>query len=263
MNDHEIFEALGFRWDREEIPENLPAHPTARVLFRFQKSLPEFVWDAAVLEGNPFTFPEVKTLVDGITVGGHKLSDAEQILNLIASSKYLLESVSTGLFKLDKHTFCALNEIVARNEALEWGHFRGEGTELNYSPYVALGEAGRYEPARTEAGAPALNDIFERGIKAISELKNPFEAGAATFLFGALQQFFFDGNKRTARFMMNGTLMSAGIDAISIPAAQGQAFNEKMVRFYVGRDATEMMEFLVECHPEAQPKHQALHGCGM
>lgn len=24
--------------------------------------LPEYVWDAGVLEGNPFTFPEVKTL---------------------------------------------------------------------------------------------------------------------------------------------------------------------------------------------------------
>lgn len=248
MNDREIFEALGFRWDRKEIPD-VPVHSTARVLFRFHKSLPEFVWDAAVMEGNPFTFPEVKTLVDGITVGGHKLSDAEQILNLIESSKHLLDLVKRGEFRLDKHTFCALNEIVARNEALEWGHFRGEGTELNHSPYVALGEAGRHEPALTEAGAPALNLIFERGIKAISELKSPFEAGAVTFLFGSLQKFFFAGNTRTACFSMNGTLMSAGIDAISIPAAQAKMFSEKMVRFYVSRDGTEMMKFLVECHP--------------
>jgi len=49
--------------------------------------LPEYVWDAGVLEGNPFTFPEVKTLLDGVTVGGRKLSDQEQILNLAQSSK--------------------------------------------------------------------------------------------------------------------------------------------------------------------------------
>lgn len=69
-------------------------------------------------------------------------------------------------------------------------------------------------------------------------------------MFGALQQFFFDGNKRTSRFMMNGVLMSHGIDAISIPAAKAQEFNDKMIRFYLNRDASEMMQFLVECHPE-------------
>lgn len=78
----------------------------------------------------------------------------------------------------------------------------------------------------------------------------PIEKGLAFFLFGALQQFFFDGNKRTSRFMMNGILMSNDIDAISIPAAKAQEFNEKMVRFYLTQDATEMMRFLIECHPD-------------
>ena len=79
----------------------------------------------------------------------------------------------------------------------------------------------------------------------------PFERATAFFLFGALQQFFFDGNKRTSRFMMNGVLMLHGIDAISVPAAKVQEFNEKMVRFYLSKDATEMMTFLAGCHPDA------------
>lgn len=52
--------------------------------------------------------------------------------------------------------------------------------------------------------------------------------------------------------MMNGILMSNGIDAISVPAAKAQAFNEKMVRFYLSQDATEMMAFLWDCHPQAE-----------
>jgi hypothetical protein len=28
-------------------------------------------------------------------------------------------------------------------------------------------------------------------------------------------------------------------------------FNEKMVDFYVKKDGTEMMEFLISCHPDA------------
>ena len=76
-------------------------------------------------------------------------------------------------------------------------------------------------------------------------------AGLLSFSLARCNSFFFDGNKRTSRFMMNGILMSAGIDAISVPATRAQDFNEKMVRFYQTRDATEMMAFLLDCHPDA------------
>ena len=39
--------------------------------------------------------------------------------------------------------------------------------------------------------------------------------------------------------MMNGVLMSHGIDAISVPAAKAQEFNEKMVRFYLSNAAAQ------------------------
>ncbi len=213
--------------------------------------LPEYVWDAGVLEGNPFTFPEVKTLLEGVTVGGRKLSDQEQILNLADSSKYLVELVKQGQFRLDKETCCSLNARVARNEALEWGHFRGEGAETSYTPDVALGERGRFTPLPTEREATRLNEVFTNGVRALQEnVSNPFERASAFFLFGSLQQFFFDGNKRTSRFMMNGLLMTEGIDAISIPAVRATQFNSRMVDFYVTRDATEMMAFVLDCHPE-------------
>lgn len=252
----ELFSALGFRWDRWDrvaVPSVMPVHSIERVAFRYHRMLPEFVWDASVLEGNPFTFPEVKTLLDGVTVGGRKISDQEQILNLAEGAKHLLALVKSGSFTLDKVTFTDLHGLVARNEALEWGHFRGEGEENNYTPPVSLGEHGQYTPLLTMAGAAELNRVFERGLQALqSDASKPFEKASAFFLFGALQQFFFDGNKRTSRFMMNGILMSAGIDAISVPAAKSHEFNEKMVRFYVHKDATEMMSFLVDCHPDAK-----------
>lgn len=251
----DIFNTLGFHWNREAVPSIIPTHSIARVVFRFHRMLPEFVWDASVLEGNPFTFPEVKTLLDGVTIGGRKISDQEQVLNLAESSKRLLSLVKVGHFTLTKATFTELHSIVARNEALEWGVFRGEGTEVNYTPDVGLGEHGRHTPLPTVSGAPELNRIFKNGLQALVDCP-PFEKAAAFFLFGALQQFFFDGNKRTSRFMMNGILMLNGIDAISVPAAKAQEFNEKMVRFYLTKDATEMMLFLVDCHPEATNIYQ-------
>lgn len=254
----ELFSALGFHWNRSTVPSVVPTHAVERVAFRFHRMLPEFVWDASVLEGNPFTFPEVKTLLDGVTIGGRKISDQEQVLNLAKSAKHLLALVKAGKFSLDKATFTELHGLVARHEALEWGHFRGEGKETGYAPDVGLGEHGRHTPLATVAAAPELNRVFASGLQALqSQVTQPFEQAAAFFLFGALQQFFFDGNKRTSRFMMNGILMSAGIDAVSVPAAKMQEFNENMVRFYLEKDATEMMAFLVDCHPDAEQIHRA------
>ena len=247
-----LFNTLGFHWDRAAAAVELPVHAPERAVFRFHRMLAEYVWDASMLEGNPFTFPEVKTLLDGVSVGGRKISDQQQVLNLAESAKYLLDLVRSGQFALDKPTFAALHARVARQEALEWGRFRGEGEEVSYTPDVSLGERGRYTPLPTQRGAPALNRTFSEGVQALSaDAPLPFEKAAAFFLFGALQQFFFDGNKRTSRFMMNGILMSAGIDAISVPAATAREFNEKMVRFYLGKDGSEMMAFLLDCHPHA------------
>jgi Fic family protein len=247
------FNALGFSWQRLQQLENIPAHSVNRACFRFHRMLPEFVWDASVLEGNPFTYPEVKTLLDGITIGGRQISDQEQILNLAASSKRLLTLVKANKFALTRATFTELHAIVAHGEALEWGVFRGEGEETNYTPDVGLGDAGRYTPLATIAGATRLINTFNNGVEALAtEIAHPFERALAFFLFGALQLFFFDGNKRTSRFMMNGILMSAGIDAISVPAGRANEFNEKMIRFYLTKDASEMMLFLISCHPDGE-----------
>ena len=114
-----------------------------------------------------------------------------------------------------------------------------------------MGERGRLTPLATEPGAARLNEVFASGMRALEqEVVNPFERATAFFLFGSLQPFFFDGNKRTSRFMMNGILMTEGIDALSIPAVRAAEFNSRMVDFYADRDATGMMGFVLDCHPE-------------
>jgi prophage maintenance system killer protein len=248
-----LFESLGFCWDRAVLPGDVPVHSIERVCFRFNRMLPEFVWDASVLEGNSFSYTEVQTILDGITVGGHRISDQEQILNLARCSKHLFNIVKSKAFALNKETFCQFHSIFAKNEVLEWGHFRGEGDEINHTPHVALGLHGKHVPLSTIKDATNLNKMFDRGIHVLNlHVASQFEKALAFFLFGALQQFFFAGNKRTSHFFMNGILMSAGIDAISVPAAKREEFNEKMVQFYLKKDATEMMQFIAGCHPDAE-----------
>ena len=176
--------------------------------------MPGFAWDAAVLEGNPFTCPEVQTLMEGVTVGGHRVSDERQVVALAESMRVLADLVEGGDFHLDKATSDRLQYLIAKDEALEAGHFHDEG----------------------------LTGIFE--------LPDPVQQAIAYFLFAALNQFYFDGNKRTGRAMMNGHLMTHGIDAISVPAARRLEFNTLMVDFYRNKDATGMFGFLLSCHPD-------------
>jgi Fic family protein len=252
MADEQLFETLGFEWDRSVVPAEVPVHSVERAVFRLHKALPEYVWDASVLEGNPFTFPEVQTLLDGVTVGGHKLSDERQVLNLVESARELLRLVRERRFALDKPTSDYLHALIARDEAFDAGYLRSEGSEQQLTPGVALGEYGRYLPPETQPGGENLRQLHARGVAAIQgDLPAPYEQALTYFLFGALRQFYFDGNKRTARFMMNGHLLSHGIDAISVPARRAREFNTRMVDFYRLRTATGMVAFLTDCHPDA------------
>ncbi|MGH3250137.1 MAG: hypothetical protein ACRDOI_28600 [Trebonia sp.] len=244
-----MLDAVGFTWDQSAVLRDVPRFSVERAVWRFHRSLPEYVWDAAVLEGNPFTYPEVQTLLDGITVGGRKIGDERQILNLAEAANELLELIRDGRFWLNKEISDRLQYLLARarEEALESGHFRGEGKET-LTPGVSLGAHGRYLPPPTEPGGANLRRIYARGVDFIqSELADEFEQAIAYFLFGALQQFYFDGNKRTSRYMMNGRLMSQGMDAISVPAARRQEFNAEMVDFFRFKNADGMYRFLTSC----------------
>lgn len=70
------------------------------LLFTTSKMHSELVFNMTKLEGNPYTYPEVKTLLDGITVGGHKLSDQAQVLRVSAAWEELRNQVAKGTFSL-------------------------------------------------------------------------------------------------------------------------------------------------------------------
>ena len=252
MNEIRFTNQLGFTWRPPDLP-NEPLGNKKRALFRYRQSMAAFVHDASSLEGNPFTFPEVKTLMDGITVGGHQIEDERQVLNLVSSARELFCLVEKDQFSMIKSVSDRLHALVACMEALEWGHFRGEGEEKSLTPYVALGYES-YHPPQTESGGGYLTRLYYDGLTDLGQIKHPCERAMAYFLFAALHQFYFDGNKRTGRFMMNGELMSNGWDAISVPAARAQEFNELMVEFYQKLDGSDMMAFLYDCRPRDVPK---------
>lgn len=216
------------RWESPELPE-VEAPDLVRAIWRAKKLLAEVVYDITWLEGNPHTLPEIQTVLDGITVGGRRLSDQNQILNTKAAFDLLFQLAPD--FEPTKATACALQALAAKGEALEEGVFRTG----------AVGIAGTdYRPPPAER----LDELYAETIRGAKALMHPVERGIALFLAVARHQFFWDGNKRTGRLLMNGALLRAGQDIITIPARRQLDFNTGMLRFYESGDGTEMMAML-------------------
>lgn len=203
-----------------------------KALFIAQKMRPDFVFSMAKLEGNPFTFPEIQTTLAGITVGGHKISDQNQVLNIAAGWSEIIMQVSRHIFTVDRNTFIHINTIIAKDEALEVGAFRNgqvgiSGTE--YSP-----------PHPGTALDAAFTSMLNNHFQAASIEEKSF----GLFLDAARAQFFYDGNKRTGQLMMNGVLLSNGYAPVSIFADSHSDYNLRMLDFYRSGDKSEMFDFL-------------------
>lgn len=202
-------------------------------IFSARKIVDEAVFNMASYEGNPFTFVEVKTLLDGVTVGGHKLSDQNQILRLRRTWDELLERVHSDTFDLSKSTALDLHAIVGEREALEWGVFRSRSVRISGTDYVP--------PDPKE-----LDDRFEELLSKANELDTPLACAISVFLGCARNQFFFDCNKRIGQFLMNGILLSNGQHIVTIPAKDKQEYDQYMLNYYDTGESEGISRFMTE-----------------
>lgn len=153
-----------------------------RLILTTKKLLPDIVFNMGSLEGNPFTFPEVHTLIDGTTVGGHKVSDQEQILDIRKSWETLFKMIRTNTFNVRKETFDKLNYEVAKNEAIFTGKFRDGEARIGGTDYT---------PPR----ANELPIIFNKELHVLLNREATVtDIAFDVFLWGCLNQFYYDGS---------------------------------------------------------------------
>ncbi len=196
-----------------------------------KKDKVDFIYNTSALEGNIMTYPEVATLLDGVTVGGHKLSDEQQILNQNRSLNLLFSMLKEKSFELNKETLLKLHKKVAFEEALSWGEFRSGGVHIGGTEFL---------PPK----ADDLDTHFNNGINKIKKISNPIVQAITYFLFGAKSQFFYDGNKRVSRLMMNGILLCNGYPILNIKVKDKLEFNKMMIDFYDNDNIQKSIKYL-------------------
>lgn len=196
-------------------------------LFLAKKKWDENVYCGMRMENRAVTFPQTKTILQGVNVPNVQLSDIQAILNMRDAWQFLLGSMDQPV-TLDY--LCKINEYIARNEALEWGKLRTGSVMISGTDYLP-------PVPSAEAAAADLAEILTADTTATAK-------ALEAFVWGTRGQFFWDGNKRTSMTLANKILISAGVGFLTITDKYMEQFNTLLVDYYNTGRSEDLKDFL-------------------
>lgn len=197
--------------------------------FLAKKKWDENVYCGMRMENRAVTFPQTKTILEGVNVPDVRLDDIQAILNMRDAWRFLIGSIDEPI-TLDY--LCKLNEYIARNEALEWGKLRTGRVAISGTDYVPPVPAPQAVDAELDAILTADTTATEKALTA--------------FVWGARGQFFWDGNKRTSLVLANKIMLQAGVGMLTITEKHMEAFNAQLLAYYDTGDVAPLKQFMYD-----------------
>ena len=197
--------------------------------FLAKKKWDENVYCGMKMENRAVTFPQTKTILDGVNVPGVQLDDIQAILNMRDAWRFLIGSIDEDV---TLEYVCKLNGFIARNEALEWGKLRTGSVGISGTDYLP--------PVPVEAQVRAeFGAIMAANATAT-------EKALEAFAWGTRGQFFWEGNKRTSMTLANKILVTAGAGILTITDKHMEQFNTLLLDYYDTGEKEALKDFLYE-----------------
>lgn len=202
------------------------ASSVERAVYRYAAARPNHIFSTAHLEGNTFTLPEVRSLLENEIPPGHREEEIQQIIDLDEASTRLIDRVSTGMFHLDMEESNAYNLLLSRHVVIAPGipRYLSNINQDGRGAVVTLGDGDHYIGYTKDEMRQATDWMLPR----ITSIDDPVDRAINYAAFMSYAQVYMDGNKRTARYMMDGVLMSHGYDCVLIRASDKDAYNEAL-----------------------------------
>ena len=198
-------------------------------LFLAKKKWDENIYCGMKMENRAVTFPQTKTILNGVNVPEVQLDDIQAILNMRDAWRHLTATVDAPV---TLEYFCKLNEFIARNEALEWGKLR------NGTVYISGTEYMPPIPDREQV-EQELSDILNSTASATQKALD-------VFAWGTRGQFFWDGNKRTSLTLANKILINAGAGILTVTDRNMAEFNTLLLDYYNTGKSETLKQFLYD-----------------
>ena len=198
-------------------------------LFLAKKKWDENVYCGMKMENRAVTFPQTKTILNGVNVPNVQLDDIQAILNMRDAWKYLLNTIDEPI---TFEYWCKLNEYIARNEALEWGKLRTGTVGISGTDYMPP--------------IPNKEDVERELFEILNADTSATEKALNAFGWGARGQFFWDGNKRTSLTLANKILIVAGAGILTITDKYMEEFNILLLDYYNTGKSDKLKQFLYD-----------------
>lgn len=197
-------------------------------LFLAKKVLVSNIYNSVRLEGINTTYPDIKTILEGVNVPTLKLDEINCILNLRDAWNFVLTNIDD---EIDLNFICKVNSFVSRNESLEWGVLRNGCVGINGVDYIP--DIPNMDDVKTN-----INDILNENNATTKAIK--------LMLYLMRSQIFWDGNKRTSMIIANKILISNGCGVITIKECDIKEFNTLLTEYYNTNNDEKLCLFLYE-----------------
>lgn len=195
-------------------------------IFLAKRNIIDNIYAGARMEGINITFPQTKTILEGINVPDLKIDEIQVVLNLRDAWNFVINNINK---ELDLEFICKVNEFVARNESLEWGKLRTGKVQITGTEYIP--EVPNEENVKNK-------------IEEILKIENATERAIEYMLFGMREQLFWDGNKRTSTIASNKIMIENGVGIIKVPDSKLEEFNKLLSEYYSTGDNIKIKEFI-------------------
>ena len=197
-------------------------------IFLAKRNLVDNIYANARMEGLNITFPETKTILEGVNVPNLKIDEIQCILNLRDAWKYVINNVDKA-FDLD--FICKVNELVARNESIAWGVLRQGNVQITGTDYIPE--------------IPSEEKVNQQ-ITHILQIENATERAIEYMLYGMRSQLFWDGNKRTSTICANKIMIENGCGIIKVPDNKLKEFTILLSEFYSTNNKEKIKQFIFD-----------------
>lgn len=199
-------------------------------LFWAKRNLADYIWKSANLEGIKITYPEVQTILAGVSVQGKRIIDINTIIELKHGWLQLFATIDD---ELNLKYIQKIHHIIGRMTIINSGSLRLDDVKIAGSSYIPP--------------LPNSNTVNQIIFQILENNCEWTEKALDLMLYLTKSQLFYDGNKRIAMLIANKLLIQHGCGVLSVSQKHLEKFFTLLVAYYED-DAQEMSlkEFLYD-----------------
>lgn len=203
----------------------------------FKRELERFVielsWKSSKIEGNTYTLLETESLIKEQKVAiGKSKDEAVMILNHKTAFEEILKA-SKDFKNISVSKVNQLHNILVKNLGITFG-IRKQAVGITGTTY------------RPFSNQHQIREAFEKTIEIINKTQNPFEKALIAHFMIPYIQPYTDGNKRTARMLINAILLAYDFYPLSYRSVNEEEFKKSLIFFYEQESICEIKRLFIE-----------------